>query len=223
MVVFSITRLLYSCPLKNVQGYYVDFHLSDLFSNAKVSPKSLAELLSSIGKRRGKIVEFLKNFVIGAEHTVIDLTHVFSFSENVISPAVGYNSEREYIPQVNFISVFSLDKRQPSFFRIVPGSIRDVSPISLTVKEASIERAVVIGDKGIYSTSNVEFFEKSNIEYILPLKRDSSFIGYTPTKSGARRGFDGYFLFEKRVIWYYERKVERRKILFCMLRIKSWT
>ncbi len=213
LVVFSIIRFFYSCPLKNVQGYYVDSHLSDLFCNAKVSPKSLSELLSSIGKRRGKIVEFLKNFVIGAKHVVIDLTHVFSFSENVISASVGYNSEREYIPQINFILVFSLDKKQPSFFRIVPGSIRDVSAISLTLKEASIERAVVIGDKGIYSATNVEFFEKGNIEYILPLKRDCSFIDYTPIKSGARRGFDGYFLFEKRVIWYYERKVEGRRVI----------
>lgn len=220
IVIFSLMRLFFSSPLKNVQLYYLDSHLSDIFPKANVSAKSLSELLSSIGRRRGKVVEFLKNFVIGSEQIVIDLTSIFSFSEHVISATLGYNSKREYIPQINLVLIFSLDRHEPSFFRVIAGSIRDVSAISLAVKEAGIKKAILIGDKGIYSKGNVEFFEGEGIDYILPLRRDSSLIDYKPLKGG-KENFDGYFLFGKKVIWHYEKEVEgRRVILYLDERLK---
>lgn len=212
IVIFSLMRLFFSSPLKNVQLYYLDSHISDVFPSAHVSARSLSELLFSIGRRRGKVVDFLKNFVIGSEHIVIDLTSIFSFSEDVISATSGYNSKREYTPQINLVLMFSLDRYEPSFFRIVAGSIRDVSAISLAVKEAGIKRAILIADKGIYSKGNIEFFEREGIDYILPLRRDSSLIDYEGLKGG-RKGFDGYFLFSKRVIWHYEREVEGRMFI----------
>jgi len=221
LLVFSAMRFFHSSPMKNVKFYYLDSHFSDLLPDASCSPKRLSELLSSIGRKRGKVVEFLRNFVIGSRHLVIDLTHVFSFSENVVSATMGYNSEREYIPQINLILIFSLDRKEPSFFRIVPGSIRDVSGISLTLKEAGIKGGILVGDKGVYSEKNVNFFEREGINYILPLKRKHSLIDYSPLKVGGRKGFDGYFLFEKRVIWHYEREAGgRRVILFLDERLK---
>lgn len=211
--VFSTMRLFYSSPLKNVSHYYNSSHLSDVFTNAKVSPKSLSELLFSVGMERGKMVNFMKNFVEGSEFLVIDLTHVFSLSENIISATTGHNSEEEYTPQINLVLLYSLDKSQPSFFRLVPGSIRDVSVIPVSLKEAGVKKAVIIGDKGFFSDDNVKFLETEELDYILPLRRNSSLIDYSPIQSGDRKSFDGHFLFEKRVIWYYERKKDDRRII----------
>src|SRR5574341_57235 len=211
--VFSTMRLFHSSPLKNVSHYYNSSHLSDVFSDAKVSPKSLSELLFSVGMERGKMVNFMKNFVEGSEFLVIDLTHVFSLSENIISATTGHNSEEEYTPQINLVLLYSLDKSQPSFFRLVPGCIRDVSVIPVSLKEAGVKKAVIIGDKGFFSDDNVKFLETEKLDYILPLKRNSSLIDYSPIQSGDRKSFDGHFLFEKRVIWYYERKKDDYRII----------
>jgi transposase len=219
MAVFAIVRLFHSSPLKNVSHYYVTSHLSDVFPGAKVSPKSLSSLLRSLGERRGKMVKFMKDFVIGSEFMVFDLTHVFSFSENVISATLGHNSKGEYIPQINLALIFSLDEKLPSFFRLVPGSVRDVSLIPISLKEAGVKKAVIIGDKGLYSEDNVKFFEKEKLEYILPLKRDSSLIDYAPI--GDKRKLDGYFIFEKRVIWYYEKHEDKRIIVFLDEKLKA--
>jgi len=213
IAVFAFVRLFHSSPLKNVLHHYLTSHLSDLFPDARVSSKSLSELLCSIGKRRRKAVEFLRNFVVGSEFAVIDLTHIFSLSENVISATLGYNSEWEYVPQINITLVFSLDEKQPSFFRLVPGSVRDVSVIPVTLREAGIEKAAVIGDKGLYSKENIKFLEGVGLLYILPLKRSSTLVDYAPIQAGDKRKFEGYFLFEKRVIWYYKRKYENRRII----------
>jgi len=211
--VFSTMRLFHSSPLKNVSYYYNSSHLSDAFPDAKVSPRSLSELLFSIGMERGKMVDFMKNFVEGSEFLVIDLTHIFSLSENIISATTGHNSEEDFTPQINLVLLYSLDKLQPSFFRLVPGSIRDVSVIPVSLKEAGVKKAVIIGDKGFFSDKNIKFLDTEVLDYILPLKRNSSLIDYSPIQSGDKKSFEGHFLFEKRVIWYYERKKDDRRII----------
>ena len=206
---FAITRLFHSSPLKNVQVHYAASHLSDALKDAQVSPESLTKLLHSIGLARGRMVEFMKNFIQGSQ-VVIDLTHIFSLSEGVISATLGHNGQGQYLPQVNLVLLHSLEKKTPSFFRLVPGSIRDVSTVVASVKEAQLSAALVIGDKGFYSELNVAALEEEKLEYLLPLKRNSSQISYAPTRSGDRKRFDGFFQFDERVIWYREQKLKSR-------------
>jgi hypothetical protein len=213
IMVFSIVRLFYSSTLKNVSHHYGSSHLSDLFQGASVSPRSLSELLYSIGVRRERMVEFMKNWVEGTEFAVIDLTHIFSLSESVISATLGHNSDGEYLPQINLVLIFSLDRKHPSFFRLVPGSIRDVAVIPPSLKEAGIESAMVIGDKGFYSDNNIEFLEANGLNYIFPMRRNNLLLDYGPISSGNRKNFDGYFIYEERVIWYYERMRDGRRAI----------
>jgi len=158
----------------------------------------------------------MKNFVEGSEFLVIDLTHVFSLSENIISATTGHNSEEDYTPQINLVLLYSLDKSQPSF----SGWFQEVSEMfrhSSFTEGSWSQKAVIIGDKGFFSDDNVKFLDTEELDYILPLKRNSSLIDYSPIQSGNRKSFDGHFLFEKRVIWYYERiKDDRRIIVFSM-------
>ena len=74
----------------------------------------------------------MSNFVQG-EQCVIDLTHVFSRSDNVEAATLGHNSGGGFIPQLNIVLLTSVRGNHPSFFRIVPGSIGDISGIELTM------------------------------------------------------------------------------------------
>ena len=222
VVVFALARLFHSSPLKNVHSYYVSSEVSDAIAGASVSPRSMSRVLYSLGQRRGKLVEFLKNFVRGSDFAIIDLTHIFSFSEGVISATLGYNSKRQYVPQLNLVLIYSLTERSPSFYRLVAGSIRDISTLPLTVKEAGLEKAVLIGDKGFYSRRNVRYLEKEGLDYIVPLRRNSTLIDYRPLQ-GSKKGLGGYFLFNRGVIWYYEKETEegRRVLVFLDERLRA--
>jgi len=220
--VFSAMRLFYACAMKTVGHYYNNSHLSDELSGARVSAKALSGVLKGVGSERQEVVEFLKHFLVGRQYQVIDITHVFSYSEDVISSTVGYNSEGQYIPQINLVMVFSVDRQEPGFFRIVPGSIRDVSAFKRTIEEASIEDAVIVADKGFYSKGNISYLERGGLRYIIPLRRDSTLIDYTALDRGKREEFDGYFLFERRVIWYKDKRGgSRRVILFFDEKLKA--
>ena len=225
--VFSMFRMLYNSPIKNIHTYYTSSFISEILPNARLSTRFISKMLKDIGIEREKIRDFLKDFIVGDEFAVIDITHIFSLSENVISSTLGYNSKREFLPQIHVVFLYSLDRHMPSYFRIIPGSISDVSALITTVREACVNDVVLIGDKGFFSTENVCNLDKEGIHYILPLRRNLSIIDYSRMKSGDKRTFDGYFLFEKRVIWYYEYKVRsgdlagKRIIVYLDERLKT--
>ncbi|CEG13374.1 conserved hypothetical protein [groundwater metagenome] len=209
--VFSVFRLLYSSPIKLLQDYYTTSFISETIKDAFLSQRNIGNLLREIGKEREKEKIFLKHFIAGTKFALIDLTHVFSFSENVISATTGYNSKMEFLPQINFSLLFSLDKHLPVYFRIIPGNIRDVSSLILTVEESDAKEVVIIGDKGFYSEENIRtinedlnILQKKNINYIFPLRRNLSIIDYKIIEKGDKRAFERYFLFEGRPIWHYK-------------------
>jgi len=219
ILVFSVFRLLHNTPIKNLQMYYTESFLSEKVNGARCSPKTISNILKGVGKEREKTKIFLRSFISGTDFALIDLTHVFSKSENIISATPGYNSKREFLPQIHMAFLFSLDKHMPAYFRMLPGSIRDVSSLVLTVKEAGIKNAALIGDKGFYSEDNVKALD-GKLQYILPLRRNSLLIDYSIIQKGDRRAFGGYFLFEKRAIWHYQYELKDKlkgKTIFVFL------
>lgn len=210
---FAMMRLIHNSAIKNLQHHYMSSFLPETLGDAHLSPKAASRLLHALGRDRERIVKLLKPFVYGSKMAVIDLTHVLTDSEGIASASPGYNSSREYGPQIKMILIHSLDRNTPVFYRFVPGSISDVSTISLTVAEAGINRAVLIGDKGFYSGRNVECLEDEGLDYILPLKRNSKEIEYGPIESGDKKRFEGFFIHQRRPIWYYVRNQRSHRIV----------
>jgi len=227
---FSAFRFLYLSPIKNLQTYYQGSFLSESLPGAHLSPKPVSSMLRDVGMFRGRVKQVLKPLITGTEFALIDLTHVLSRSKGVVSSVPGYNSKRDFSSQIHLAFLFSLDEHMPSFFRLLPGSLRDVSSLVLTVREAGVKNAVLIGDKGFYSLDNILDLEQEgngDLHYIFPLKRNSSLIDYTLLQQGDRQGFDGYLRFQKRVVWHYSYKIDqgdlkgKRIVVFLDERLKT--
>lgn len=212
---FSAFRFLHLSPIKNLQTYYQGSFFSEILPDAHLSSKSVSAMLRDVGMFRGRVKQVLKPLIAGTEFALVDLTHVLSRSDSVVSSVPGYNSKRDFSSQIHLAFLFSLDEHMPAFFRLLPGSLRDVSSLVLTVKEAGVKNAVLIGDKGFYSQDNIlDLDELGNgyLHYIFPLKRNSSLIDYTPIQKGDRQSFDGYLLFQKRVVWHYSYLVDQDEL-----------
>lgn len=201
--VLSIFRLIHQSPLKHIRLHYQDSWVSEEMPDAHLDEKSLHNLLKEIGRNRERIIEFLKCFMTKDQALLIDLTHIFSLSENMTLSAKGYNNSFDFTPQVNLLFLFSLTQKMPLFYRLLPGNVRDVSSLKATVKESEIEDVIIIGDKGFYSEENVRLLEGESLWYILPLKRDNHLIDYGILERGERGKFEGYFKFNERYVWYY--------------------
>ena len=219
--VFALFRLIRNSPIKNLDFFNATSFISNTIE-ADMTDKVIGQLLRRLGAERATITGFLSNFISGSGYLAVDLTHVFSLSENIVSSMTGYNSKKDYAPQVNLLYLFSLTRKTPVYFRTLIGSISSVSSLTLSIKESGAKDVVLVGDKGFYSEANVADLEKQDVHYILPLKRDSSLIDYGVVRSGDMRKFNGHFVFEKRPIHYYSYGLGKRKIfLFIDERLKT--
>jgi len=204
LVVLAINRLLYQAPLKNNEFLYLESYLSEVFDDIKLDKNYLTNFMEEIGSSRDQITAFMQKYVTGMKNIVFDATHIFSSSKSCKLSNVGYNSKKDFDPQINLIYMFSLDQQIPVYYRIFPGNISGMKALKLSIEESGIANALVVGDKGFASEENFAHLESQNLSYIFPLKRGSSYISYDRLKVREYdKAFDGHFMYQGRPIFYY--------------------
>ena len=208
LMVLAILRLVERCPFKRTSILYDRSYLSEMFPGLPLSGASLSAFLRSVGSNREKITAFLRQTIGGAEHILFDGTSIITKSNNMDINRLGYNSHRQFDPQINLLYAFSSEQKQPVYYRVVAGNVRDISSFRQAVNESGIHDVTVIADKGFGSKANFDLLEDHEIKYIVPLRRNSSCFDRTKLKTGDKGSFDGHFIFKKRVIWYYEYVIE---------------
>jgi len=205
-MVFTLAalRLIEQSPFKRIEHYYSTSYLSEMYKGLNLSSGSISAFMKDFGGNRELIVEFMKHFISGSEHMIFDGTSILSKSENMDINRLGYNASREYDPQINLLYAFACGIKQPAYYRIIPGNVRDVSAFALSLAEAELGNVVVVADKGFGSEANFKMLEEAGIKYIIPIKRNSGSYDTAKLKTGNKASFDGYFMFNKRPIWYYK-------------------
>ena len=193
--VFSCMRLMHHSPIKNVEFHYHTSYISEIIKDARVSPDALGPMLRTIGMDRKAMVDFMRSFMRNDRYLAVDLTHVLSMGENVISATLGHNSMDEFLPQVQLLFLFSLDHDAPAYFRILPGSINSVASLKISMEESGAKNMVLVPDTGFYSKSNLSALDSMGISYIIPLKRSSKLISYD--SHGEK-----HFMFQDHPIFY---------------------
>ncbi|MEM4084362.1 MAG: transposase [Thermoplasmata archaeon] len=193
--VFACMRLTHRSPMKNVEFHYMTSFLSKTIGGAHVSPDSLGDMLRSIGIDRNSMTAFMRRFKVDERYLAVDLTHVLSMSEGIISATLGHNSIEEYLPQLQVLFLFSLDHNTPTCFRILPGAINSVMSLGKTIEESGAVNIVLVADAGFYSYRNIEDVERMGVFFIMPLRRNSNLIDYSIEQGR-------YFTFQDRPIFY---------------------
>lgn len=92
---------------------------------------------------------------------------------------------------------FSHERFLPVFFRLVPGSIHEITTIDILLEELG-ENIILVLDKAF---SSAKVYEKisEKAKFIIPLKRDSSMINY-------RIKMDSFFIYHERPIKFTKYK-----------------
>ena len=200
----ALGRLLHQSPLKNMSFLYENSMLSEQYKDLDLSKNKLTTFMRELGSDRTAIADFMQGFVQGTSNIVFDTTHSISQSEKMKLNQVGYSSSGSYEPQVNLFYMFATDQQMPAYYRVFPGNISGMKALKLTIKEAGIKDACMVGDKGFSSDDNMNMFDGEDLQYVLPLKRNSRFVKYE--RLAAReydKAFDGHFMHHNRPIFYY--------------------
>ena len=135
--IFSMAVLivLYQSTLRTAKSLFEKTYLMNYYPGVRLSPKFLSKMYYDLGLRKAERLGFMRNLLQGSDHLAVDMSFIFSESKKVEWLEFGYNSKKEYHKQLNILLAFSLDKKEPAYIKILPGSIRDVSTIKCLMEE----------------------------------------------------------------------------------------
>ncbi len=173
IISYVILRNIQPLPMKSVHYLYEKTYMSRIMDES-MSPDSISRMLSSLPEDQS--IRVMRKLTEKGEYVLMDSTAIFSRSENMSFLELGHNSKGMHMPQINVMMLFSSKRPMPTFVRILPESIRDLSAMSKTMDMAGVEKCVIIADKGFFSSDNIKNLKSRHLSYIIPLRRNSSLI-----------------------------------------------
>ena len=196
IISYVILRNIQPLPMKSMRYLYEKTYLSRI-SDESMSPDSLSRMLSSLPEDQS--IRVMRRLTEKGEYVLMDSTAIFSRSDNVSFLELGHNSKGIHLPQINVMMLFSATRTMPTFVRILPGSIADVSAMAKTIDMAGVEKCVIVADKGFFSADNVNKLKRKHLIYIIPLNRNSSLIPEP-------EHFMGVFSYDGKPVKYWKRE-----------------
>ena len=112
------------------------------------------------------------------EYYAMDITSVSSYSEFIEFVRWGYNRDDDDLPQINLLMITGEASHMPLYYRIIPGSIKDVRTLRESLKNlAYIEAGQLhyVMDKGFYSEPNVDELYKTHKRFMMGIPFTAGF------------------------------------------------
>ena len=215
---FAMVRWAYNSPIKRTATFYNEDFCSEYFSLKTMSEKTISTALRLAGQSRTKIIDWKKSLINSndnekSEYLMIDSTHITTMSDLLNMNAIGYNPQKNFDPQIRLMYIFSSELCQPIYYKAINGNITDVKSMKLCVEEMKLKNVIYIGDKGFYSKENINLMDSEDLQYIIPLYRNNSLIDIQPLLNENFKKEMNCFLYQKRIIWYFEYEKEGKKLI----------
>ena len=108
----------------------------------------------------------------------MDITSISSYSEFIEFVRWGYNRDGEELPQINLLMLTGEKSRLPMYYRIISGSIKDVSTLQESLENLELIKAGslhYVMDKGFYSEKTIDAFYDRHLKYMVGVPFTASF------------------------------------------------
>jgi hypothetical protein len=212
---FAMLRWAYRSPIRRAAFYHAHHFSSQLWSvDTVLTDKAVSGALKSAGENRELVMKWLRGLLPekGAKESFVlmDSTHMMSASEYLEVNAKGYNGSFDFGKQIRLMYLFSATLKLPVYYRLLGGNMGDVAAMALCVEEMGVSDVVYIADKGFYSRENTAMLEERKLWYIMPVRRNNPVIDYGPLGDGDFKVKNHRFIWQGRVIWYYQHEVSGR-------------
>lgn len=162
--------------------------------HSKLADQRVSELLARITPSAQQ--EFFGNWMASnhsSGYFALDITSVSSYSEFIDYIRWGYNRDGEGLPQMNLMMVTSEETHLPIYYRILSGSIKDVSTINESLANFKLlgSRSVhLVMDKGFFSEANINALYENHYRFSVGIPFTSSIA--TGAVKENRAGMDSH-------------------------------
>lgn len=205
-------RLRSQSPLRRVLGDFSDSFMSEKIGSRGLSPNALSGFLRELGSRRDRMTDFMRSYIDPCDNIIFDGTDQLSASRCMDYPQLTRTKKGTFDTAVNIMWIFNCAKHLPVYYRLMPGSIKDVSAFKVCIEDSGLHDGVAIIDKGFQSSSNIARLDELGIKFIMALKRSTKGLDYSVFSSRTNEAADGAFLYQKRPIWWKCFKIEGHEV-----------
>ena len=202
IVSLAYCRLRFRSPMRRVSGDFSDSFLSEKIGARGLSANALSGFLRDLGSRRDRITQFMRGYIDPEDSIIFDGTDQLSASRCMDYPQLTKTKKGTFDTAVNIMWIFNCAKHLPVYYRLMPGSIKDVSAFRVCLEDSGVRDGVAIIDKGFQSASNIQKLDELGIKFIMSLKRSTKGLDYSIFASRTNEGADGAFLYHKRPVWW---------------------
>jgi hypothetical protein len=108
-----------------------------------------------------------------------DSTTQSTYSENQIDARYGFNKAKDGLKTIKYLTLYSINNRQPIAFAKQPGNLPDVTSLSNTLKQLEvlgIHNPEVVTDNGYYSEENLADMCLSSFRFITLVKTSIAWV-----------------------------------------------
>ena len=200
-------RLCYRESFGRMRVRYETSFAKRLWPEAALSKNSLSELLTRLGRQWSVQRDFFAQMASGEKHMAIDLSHIFSDSQNIPWIEYGHNGDDVWRPQVGIMLMWGTTTQRPGFLKLLPGATHSAQTIVNAIWESGLQDLIAVVDKGFWSPDNMKCFEDANVQYAMALKRDLLII-----KHASQTQYKKYFRYRKRAQWWRSTELDGRVI-----------
>jgi len=195
----AMLRLMGKTTKAGIRRYYHGSWLSEKFPDLALSENTMTSFMRILGNARSGIRELMEmRLPTSGAAVLFDGTAILSSSKTMTYACYG-RSQRQ---QINLLYAFSQTDHAPCWYRLLPGNIADMAAFETTLKECGIRDCTVVADKGFFSKVNVSALDKAALNYVLPLKANTTLIDTGFTSDASTAAYDGCFEYHRRVIWH---------------------
>ncbi len=108
-----------------------------------------------------------------------DSSTISTYSENQIEARYGFNKAGDGLKTIKYLSLYSIDNRQPIAFTKQPGNLPDIITIDNALEQLlalGIKKAEIITDNGYYSEQNISDLFQAHFNFITLAKTNLKWI-----------------------------------------------
>jgi transposase len=175
LIASAIIKVISPKPMRLYSSQWDKFYLSKKM-NVHLSPKTISSILADIGRDITIWKQLFSQITPKDDFLLYDLSAVFTYSKNLNLAEKSYNAHHEYLDQIGIVMAFSTSNTEPVGIEVFFGSIKDITTFYDFKERYPQSNIGFIFDRGFTSYDLIEEFRENDIHYIIPLKKNSTYI-----------------------------------------------
>ena len=210
----ALLRAIYSnCNNNNLSFYYDTSFISEYFPNVHLSEKTISNFLDMMGRNYGKINNYLKarlNDLNSDSEIIIDGTLKTNNSQVNAFSEYSRKGKIKHSKDISLIYAFNSITKEPVVSKVYSGNTLDSSAFKDFIKGFSLNKGLIMGDKGFLTNENYELLcKQNNLKFLFPIKRNLKEI-----KDLDLLNYEGILDFKEEKVLYKKTKINDNLIYY---------